>query len=102
MDRRPKSLNRLASWLAALLLIAASARPAAARGDASLAAPPANGSSPVIVSLGLYISDVSNIDEATETFEIQGYFCSRWFDPRLKIPDSPGSSETRSVDENMI
>jgi len=47
---------------------------------------PANGKTPVVVSVGLYITNLVAIDEARETFEVGGYLKGTWSDPRLALP----------------
>jgi Neurotransmitter-gated ion-channel ligand binding domain len=46
-----------------------------------------NGSSPVEVSVGLYITNFVNIDETRETFEVGGFLTGQWHDPRLVVHD---------------
>jgi hypothetical protein len=76
--------------------------PADINRDSGLRTHPTNGAIPVVVSYGLYISNLANIDEAAETFRIEGYLYSRWRDERLAAPDPAGVSETRALNENAI
>lgn len=38
---------------------------------------------PVDVAMGVYLIQVSNLDQINQTFEIEGYLEARWIDPRL-------------------
>jgi hypothetical protein len=49
---------------------------------------PTDGSTPIVVSLGLYVTDLVSIDEARETFDVAGYIVAKWRDPRLAL--APG------------
>ncbi len=59
----------------------------AAKADTKIAVdleqPPSDGKNPVSVSLGLYVTNLVEIDEARETFEVGGYVKANWSDPRL-------------------
>jgi Neurotransmitter-gated ion-channel ligand binding domain len=44
---------------------------------------PSGGTSPVEVSVGLYITNFVAIDETRETFEVGGFLTGQWHDPRL-------------------
>jgi Neurotransmitter-gated ion-channel ligand binding domain len=46
---------------------------------------PGNGSAPVEVSVGLYITNFVAIDETRETFEVGGFLTGQWHDPRLVL-----------------
>jgi hypothetical protein len=47
--------------------------------------PPNDGTAPVEVSVGLYITNFVNIDETRETFEVGGFLTGQWHDPRLAL-----------------
>src|ERR1700761_3203457 len=47
---------------------------------------PTGGTTPVDVSLGLYVTNFVSIDETRETFEIGGYLTAKWMDWRLALP----------------
>jgi hypothetical protein len=47
---------------------------------------PTDGKTPVLVSLGLYVTNLVAIDETRETFEVGGYLKAKWQDPRLALP----------------
>ena len=51
--------------------------------DSSLPKPPPHQGKPVEVTVGVYISDLDNIDQTTETYEVSGYLSAKWTDPRL-------------------
>jgi hypothetical protein len=46
---------------------------------------PIGGKTSVLVSLGLYVTNLVAIDEARETFEVAGYIIAKWRDPRLAL-----------------
>lgn len=46
---------------------------------------PTDNAKPVKVSMGLYITDLVDIDETRENFELVGYLTAKWHDPRLAI-----------------
>jgi len=45
--------------------------------------PTTPGGEPVDVAMGVYLIQVSNLDQINQTFEIEGYLEARWLDPRL-------------------
>lgn len=51
---------------------------------------------PVEVSLGLYLIQVSNLDQIQQTFEIEGYLEASWSDPRLAF-DAAAFGATKKV-----
>jgi hypothetical protein len=53
--------------------------------------PPTSGHGPVDVSIGLYITNLVDIDETRETFEVGGFLTGRWQDPRLASPGNQPS-----------
>lgn len=60
-----------------------SANPVTTTPDSSLPKPPPHQGKPVAVSVGVYISNLDNIDQATETYKLSGYLSAKWTDPRL-------------------
>ncbi len=56
---------------------------------------PTGGKTPVVVSLGLYVTDLVAIDEARETFEVAGYISGKWHDPRLALPAGIASDNSQ-------
>ncbi len=71
-----------------LVAVAANPRPHAARLtlDANLRQHPTGGKTPVEVSVGLYITNLVDVDETRDRFEVVGYLTTRWNDPRLTLP----------------
>jgi hypothetical protein len=65
---------------------------------------PTGGKTPVVVSLGLYVTNLVAIDEARETFEVAGYVSAKWQDPRLTLPfgDTSGSNQPRTFKSEDI
>lgn len=60
---------------------------------------PTGNTTPVKVSMGLYITDLVDIDETRENFELVGYRTAKWHDPRLAIPagvDADAQAKTRT------
>jgi hypothetical protein len=57
--------------------------------------PPNGGKTPVVVSLGLYVTNLVGIDEARETFEVAGYLIAKWQDPRLALPSGVASNSAQ-------
>jgi Neurotransmitter-gated ion-channel ligand binding domain len=57
---------------------------------------PADGKSPVEVSVGLYITNLVAIDENRETFEVSGYLIGKWRDARLALPADQASSNANA------
>ena len=47
---------------------------------------------PVKVSIGLHMSNLANIDQSTESFDIGGYLLYTWRDPRLAYQQQPHES----------
>lgn len=56
--------------------------------------------SPIKVSVGLHLSNLAEIDQASETFDSAGYLMYRWRDPRLAYqPQQQETSRASSLDE---
>lgn len=89
--------------LAALAVASLSAFPAtrekAKKSAVNLHQSPSGGKAPVVVSLGLYVTNLVAMDETKETFEVGGYLKAKWQDPRLALPDvgNPGVDEETRV-----
>lgn len=68
--------------------VAANPKPLAVKPtiDANLRQHPTGGKTPVEVSVGLYITNLVDVDETRDSFEVAGYLTSRWNDPRLALP----------------
>jgi hypothetical protein len=56
---------------------------------------PTDGKTPIVVSLGLYVTDLVAIDEARETFDVAGYILAKWRDPRLALASGVPSDGNR-------
>ena len=54
--------------------------------DTSLRQHPTGGKTPVVVVVGLYITNLVAIDETRESFEVGGYLTAQWNDSRLALP----------------
>jgi hypothetical protein len=72
---------------AAIALISAATAHAAVTstdlGSDRLLDPPGDRAHPVEVAVGLDVTNLSNLDEVHETFQLDGYLFGRWHDPRL-------------------
>ena len=64
---------------------------------ATLEQHPFAGAAPVQIQLGLYITDLAMVDEASENFEIQGYIYASWKDDRLIDKSALGSDKLRKL-----
>jgi hypothetical protein len=66
----------------------------------NLQEPPSRDGNPVQIRLGLFISDLAVVDEASEDFEIQGYLYASWHDDRVVgNPMCTGSARALSPKE---
>ena len=89
--------------LAALLsvLTPAAARAAGIEADTgSLSAPTADGK-PVNVKVGLFLTNLIDVDEVKEMFRISGYLFMTWKDPRLAFSPAGGDTD-RSYNPDSI
>lgn len=57
--------------------------PASEFTDGKTIPPPVRDERPVKVKLGIYLIQISNLDELQQTFDIEGYLLAEWQDPRL-------------------
>jgi Neurotransmitter-gated ion-channel ligand binding domain len=90
--QNPRTMLRGAALVCCLSLCLLEA-PGAARADASLLGPP-DAEGPVVVSVGLFVSDVNEIDERRETFEFEGILTVKWRDSRQSFdPGQLGAAE---------
>jgi len=55
-------------------------------GSDRLSDPPGDRAHPVEVAVGVDVTNLSNLDEVHETFQLDGYLFGRWYDPRLARP----------------
>jgi Neurotransmitter-gated ion-channel ligand binding domain len=81
--------------LAALLCVLSPVMAAAAdvaHNDSLLIAPQVDGK-PVQVSVGLFLTNLIDVDEVKELFQISGYLFMTWKDPRLAFSPRPGAEQ---------
>jgi Neurotransmitter-gated ion-channel ligand binding domain len=69
--------------------------------DSGLLAPPMVDNEPVMVSVGLFLTNLIEVDEVKEVFRISGYLFMTWKDARLAFP-SKIIGEQRSYDPDSI
>src|SRR5208283_6085943 len=88
---------RRIAWglLAAILCLLSPAIASAAdvaHNDSLLIAPQVDGK-PVQVSVGLFLTNLIDVDEVKELFQISGYLFMTWKDPRLAFSPRPGATQ---------
>jgi Neurotransmitter-gated ion-channel ligand binding domain/Neurotransmitter-gated ion-channel transmembrane region len=59
-------------------------------------------SKPVKVSIGLHMSNLANIDQATESFDIGGYLMYTWRDPRLAYQSKSNGLDVKDSSLDQI
>lgn len=100
-----RKLGRLLTWglVAAVLcvLAPATARAAAIEADTGLLSPPMVDNKPVNVKVGLFLTNLIDVDEVKELFQISGYLFMTWKDPRLAFSPAGGVTE-RSYNPESI
>jgi hypothetical protein len=104
MGKRVGALAALAIAVAvALSAIRASAADsvAAATLEPLRTMPPSDGH-PLEVAVGLYIINVTSIDEVAEQFQIDGYLFARWVDPRLAYTPSGSGDLSRELKPDQV
>lgn len=83
--------------LAALLSLLSLAIVSAAKADVahndSLLIPPQIDGKPVQVRVGLFLTNLIDVDEVKELFQISGYLFMTWKDPRLVFYPRPGATQ---------
>jgi Neurotransmitter-gated ion-channel ligand binding domain len=57
---------------------------------------------PVKVSIGLHISNLANIDQSTESFDVAGYLLYTWRDSRLAYQPQPNGLEAKDSSLDQI
>jgi Neurotransmitter-gated ion-channel ligand binding domain/Neurotransmitter-gated ion-channel transmembrane region len=57
---------------------------------------------PIKVSIGLHMSNLANIDQSTESFDIGGYFMYTWRDSRLAYQPQPNKSGVKDSSLDQI
>jgi len=78
------------------------ASPASGSDAIALLNSPHADNTPIVVHLGLYVTDLSVVDEADESFEMRGYFFARWHDDRLRSGNTAASNRMRTLNESQI
>ncbi len=88
---------RFLAWsvVAALLFVLtpAMAQAAGIEVDTGLLSPPMVDNKPVNVKIGLFLTNLIDVDEVKERFEISGYLSKTWKDPRLAFSPAGGATE---------
>jgi Neurotransmitter-gated ion-channel ligand binding domain len=102
---RKAGAGRLLTWVvvAALLcvLTPAMARAAGIETDTGLLSPPMVDNKPVNVKVGLFLTNLIDVDEVKEMFHISGYLFMTWKDPRLVFSPAGGATD-RSYNPDSI
>jgi hypothetical protein len=83
------------------VLLSSSAVANASRGvDPALMSPPLTNGQPVSVKVGLFLTNLIDVDEVKERFQISGYLFMTWKDPRLAFsPDQTLEQRTYNPEE---
>lgn len=81
-------------------LLASSSANASRGVDPTLMSPPLTNGQPVTVKVGLFLTNLIDVDEVKERFQISGYLFMTWKDPRLAFgPDQTLEQRTYNPDE---
>jgi Neurotransmitter-gated ion-channel ligand binding domain len=103
-SRKP-GVGRLSKWgaIAALLFVLAPAiaRAAGIEADTDLLSAPMVDNRPVNVKVGLFLTNLIDVDEVKELFHISGYLLMTWKDPRLAFSPAAGAT-VRSYNPDSI
>ena len=59
---------------------------------------PLGGTAPLPIRIGLYVTDLAAVDEASESFEIQGYLYATWQDERFIDKSAPTADKPKTID----
>lgn len=109
LQRWKSSSRRLRNEVLALVLIAliSSAYSAASAEEdkpaVNLQEHPTGEKTPVEVTTGIFLTNLVEIDESGETFEVTGYLFAKWRDPRLQLPPGSGNEgATRSFTTEQL
>ncbi len=54
------------------------------------------GTAPLTVSIGVHVSNLADINQASETFDVAGYLMYKWRDPRLAYQPKPNETSRTS------
>jgi hypothetical protein len=102
---RNAGTGRLLTWsvFAALLCVLTPAMTKAAgiEADSGLLSPPIVDNKPVNVKVGLFLTNLIDVDEVKEMFHISGYLFMTWKDPRLAFSPAGGDTD-RSYNHDSI
>ena len=95
---RKAGAGRRLTWgvvVAALLgvLTPAMAQAAGTGTDTRLLSPPMVDNKPVNVKVGLFLTNLIDVDEVKEMFHISGYLFTTWKDPRLAFSPAGGDTD---------
>ncbi len=60
-----------------------------------LKSPPVS-STPIKVLIGLHLSNLADLNQVSESFDIAGYLLYSWHDPRLAFTPKPNSAKTKT------
>jgi Neurotransmitter-gated ion-channel ligand binding domain/Neurotransmitter-gated ion-channel transmembrane region len=55
-----------------------------------------NSTAPIQISIGLHLSNLADINQSSETFEVTGYLMYSWRDSRLAYPSAPNAANKDS------
>jgi hypothetical protein len=89
-----------ACLLSVLDLSSSSAANASPGADPALMSPPLTNGQPVSVKVGLFLTNLIDVDEVKERFQISGYLFLTWKDPRLALsPDQTLKQRTYNPEE---
>ncbi len=83
------------------VLVPATVRGAGIEADTGLLSPPMVDNKPVNVKVGLFLTNLVDVDEVKELFQISGYLFMTWKDPRLAFSPAGGATE-RSYNPDSI
>ena len=100
-----KGLKSIIPFIAFLLMaicnVAAFGAPQAEPGQDLLSHPSMDGE-PTKVFIGLFVNDITGIDNKDESFTADFVLRLRWHDPRLVLPEGEGTASNRTVDFERI
>ena len=102
---RSAGAGRLLTWTVAAALLCvltpALVQAAGIQADTGLLTPPIVGNQPVNVKVGLFLTNLIEVDEVKEMFHISGYLFMTWKDPRLAFSPAGGDAE-RSYNPDSV
>lgn len=86
-------------------VIASASRAASTQNEAQpnlTISPPTNNGQPIEVHVGIYVTNLAQIDEVLEQFHIKGTLFARWYDPRLAAKPGEGVNQVRLLKPGEI